>query len=106
MNARLKEVNAQRLTEVDYDLSISGHTHGGQVRLPLLGAVYVEGKGLFPQEEDSAGLHSDGQGRYNYISTGLGASGFPGFRFCNPAFCFRYYAQEEVSLFCKRRNSV
>lgn len=84
VNARLKEVNAQRLTEVDYDLSISGHTHGGQVRLTLLGAVYVEGKGLFPQEEDSAGLHSDGQGRYNYISTGLGASGFPGFRFCNP----------------------
>jgi len=84
VNARLKEVNAQRLTEVDYDLSISGHTHGGQFRLPLLGAIYIKGKGVFPQEKDSSGLHSDGQGRYNYISTGLGASGFLRFRFCNP----------------------
>lgn len=83
VNARLEYINKQKLTEVDYDLSISGHTHGGQVRLPLLGAVYIEGKGFFPQEKDSEGLHSDGQGRFNYISKGLGSSGFPGFRFCN-----------------------
>ena len=76
VNARLAEVNKSRLHEVDYDLSISGHTHGGEICLPLLGAVYVEGKGVFPQEEDTAGLHSDGQGRYNYISPGLGAEGF------------------------------
>ena len=72
----MAEVNKSRLHEVDYDLSISGHTHGGEICLPLLGAVYVEGKGVFPQEEDTAGLHSDGQGRYNYISPGLGAEGF------------------------------
>ncbi len=84
VNARLKEVNIQRLIEVDYDLSISGHTHGGQIRLPLLGAVYIKGQGIFPQEENASGLHSDGQGRYNYISTGLGASGFLKFRFYNP----------------------
>ena len=84
VNERLKQANAQRLTEVDYDLSISGHTHGGQLRLPLLGAIYIKGKGVFPQESDSSGLHSDGQGRFNYISTGLGASGFFNFRFCNP----------------------
>lgn len=84
VNERLAEVNKSRLHEVDYDLSISGHTHGGGIRLPLLGAVYVEGKGVFPQEEDTMGLHSDGQGRFNYISPGLGADGFPGFRFYNP----------------------
>ena len=84
VNARLAEVNKSRLHEVDYDLSVSGHTHGGEIRLPLLGAVYVEGKGVFPQEEDTKGLHSDGQGRFNYISPGLGADGFPGFRFYNP----------------------
>lgn len=83
VNERLANINKQNLNEVDYDLSISGHTHGGQIRLPLLGAVYIEGKGFFPQEKDSDGLHSDGQGRFNYISKGLGASGFPGFRFCN-----------------------
>lgn len=84
VNERLKQVNTQRLLEVDYDLSVSGHTHGGQLRLPLLGAIYIKGKGVFPQNEDTSGLHSDGQGRLNYISTGLGASGFLKFRFCNP----------------------
>lgn len=84
VNKRLSEINKNRLIEVDYDLSISGHTHAGGIRLPLLGAVYIPGKGIFPQESDTSGLHSDGQGRYNYISPGLGASGFPGFRFYNP----------------------
>ncbi len=83
VNDRLDYINKQNLNEVDYDLSISGHTHAGGIRLPILGAVYMEGKGLFPQEKYTNGLHSDGQGRYNYISAGLGASDFPGFRFCN-----------------------
>lgn len=83
VNARLSSINAQKLLEVDYDLSISGHTHAGQFRLPLLGAIYIEGEGLFPQESHSSGLHSDGQGRFNYISAGLGASGSFSFRFCN-----------------------
>lgn len=84
VNARLAEVNKSRLHEVDYDLSISGHTHAGGIRLPFLGALFVEGKGVLPQDEDTSGLHSDGQGRYNYISPGLGSDGFPGFRFYNP----------------------
>lgn len=84
VNARLEEVNKSRLHEVDYDLSISGHTHGGGICIPFLGALYVEGKGVLPQDEHTAGLHSDGQGRFNYISPGLGSDGFPWFRFCNP----------------------
>lgn len=84
VNARLAEVNKSRLHEVDYDLSISGHTHAGGIRLPFLGALFVEGKGVLPQDEDTSGLHSDGQGRFNYISPGLGSAGFPGFRFYNP----------------------
>lgn len=84
VNARLAEVNKSRLREVDYDLSISGHTHAGQIRLPILGAVYVEGQGVFPQESKTSGLFSDGQGRFNYISPGLGADGSLGFRFYNP----------------------
>ncbi len=96
VNARLKEMNAQKLTEVDYDLSISGHTHAGQFRLPLLGAVYIKGKGIFPQESSSSGLHSDGQGRLNYITPGLGASGPLPFRFCNPP------AVSLITLKCKK----
>ena len=29
------------------DLIISGHTHGGQIRLPFIGAIIVPGQGLF-----------------------------------------------------------
>ncbi len=31
------------------DLILSGHTHGGQVRLPIIGAIVVPGQGFFPK---------------------------------------------------------
>jgi predicted MPP superfamily phosphohydrolase len=37
-------------TEYGFDLVLSGHTHGGQVRLPpLLNGLYSPGQGLFPK---------------------------------------------------------
>ncbi|MBQ3068413.1 MAG: metallophosphoesterase [Clostridia bacterium] len=51
------------------DLVLSGHTHGGQIRLPLIGALYAPEQGLFPTydvgqfEKDGATL---------IVSQGLG----------------------------------
>lgn len=62
-------------------LTFSGHTHGGQFRIPLLHiALYAPGQGLFP--EYTAGLYEE-RGSYMIVSRGLGNSSFP-FRIHNP----------------------
>ncbi|MGL5694147.1 MAG: metallophosphoesterase [Peptostreptococcaceae bacterium] len=72
-------------TTIDWDMSISGHTHGGQVRLPFIGAVASPNSGLFPGEMNIKGVHYHG-GRVQYVNSGLGASGpkFLRFRVFNP----------------------
>ena len=75
----LKDVNKRMITEIDYDLCISGHTLGGQYRLPVFGALFSSDEGWFPQEKSVKGLSVDDAGRYNYINGGLGVES--GFRF-------------------------
>jgi predicted MPP superfamily phosphohydrolase len=53
------------------DLMLSGHTHGGQVKLPFLGAPYVPSYHLYGE-----GLIRDG-GRQLYVSRGIGSLLFP-----------------------------
>ena len=78
VNKRLESVNILSLKEVDFDLAISGHTLGGTVRLPVLGAVYTKEGGLFPEERYVYGMQELDGGRKSIISSGLGRDGvFP-----------------------------
>ncbi|WP_138158817.1 metallophosphoesterase [Peptoniphilus catoniae] len=54
-----------------YDLVLSGHKHGGQVRLPYFGQIIDHGPRLFPKF--SKGLYSYNNADF-YISSGLGQS--------------------------------
>lgn len=56
------------------DLILSGHAHGGQFRLPLVGGVIAPDQGLFPQYD--AGIYSEGSTNM-VVSRGLGNSIIP-----------------------------
>jgi predicted MPP superfamily phosphohydrolase len=53
------------------DLILSGHTHGGQIRLPLLGAIHTQGTHLTRRQ--AAGWFVRGWSRM-FVSRGLGES--------------------------------
>ena len=55
-------------------LIFSGHVHGGQIRLPLLGGVYGPHQGFFPEYD--GGLYRKG-GSAMIVSRGIGNSIFP-----------------------------
>ena len=63
----------------DMDLVLTGHAHGGQFRLPLIGGMIAPNQGLFPKYDD--GLYSEGNTNM-IVSRGLGNSIIP-FRFNN-----------------------
>ena len=65
---------AELYAEYGADAVLSGHAHGGQVRLPLLGGLYAPGQGLLPEYD--AGVYELG-GTSLVVSRGLGSSVFP-----------------------------
>lgn len=58
-----------------FDLTLSGHAHGGQVRLPVLGGLLAPGQGILPEYD--SGLFEHETGGMMYVSRGLGNSVFP-----------------------------
>ena len=57
-----------------YDLVLSGHAHGGQFRLPVIGGLYAPGQGILPEYD--SGVYTDGRTDM-VVSRGIGNSGFP-----------------------------
>lgn len=70
---------------IDWDVSINGHTHGGQIHLLFIGPVVAPNYGLFPGKINVTGVHEK-NGHTQYVGSGLGASGpkILQFRFLNP----------------------
>lgn len=60
--------------EYGVELTLTGHAHGGQFRLPLIGGLYAPHQGVFPKYE--SGLFEDGDARM-IVSRGIGNSSFP-----------------------------
>ncbi|NLM46490.1 MAG: hypothetical protein GX200_06800 [Firmicutes bacterium] len=64
-------------------LTLTAHTHGGQIKLPLLGAVTTASGRLFPKSHVEGLIRE--QNGWLYISRGIGQTGFPPVRFLSRA---------------------
>jgi hypothetical protein len=71
---------------IKMDLILSGDTHGGQIRLPLVGAIFVPGQPLFPKY--SKGLYQLNNSSLLYIDSGLGYTLTP----------IRFFNRSQISL--------
>lgn len=67
------EIGDLSYEQYDFDVMLSGHAHGGQWRLPIIGGLYGPGQGMFPKY--CSGEH--GERPKLIISRGLGNSRFP-----------------------------
>lgn len=63
------------------DLILSGHAHGGQIRLPIIGGLFAPGQGFFPRY--TSGLYRLKNNVSLIVNRGLGDSVFP-WRINNP----------------------
>ena len=61
-------------TDFDIDLILSGHAHGGQFRLPLIGGLVAPNQGLLPEYD--SGLYKSGNSNM-IVSRGIGNSIIP-----------------------------
>ncbi|MBQ9036802.1 MAG: metallophosphoesterase [Erysipelotrichaceae bacterium] len=60
--------------DTDFDLVLTGHAHGGQFILPLIGGLYAPNQGILPKYY--AGIHEQNN-TSEIISRGIGGLQFP-----------------------------
>jgi len=80
-----------RAVEEEIDVVLVGHTHGGQVRLPIVGAVYIPGQDLFPEYD--RGVFTK-EATTMIINAGLGES----------AVSVRFMCRPEIALITLRQR--
>lgn len=61
-------------SKYDLDLVFTGHAHGGQVRLPIIGGMFAPGQGVHPKY--TKGVYKEGMTQM-VLSRGIGNSKFP-----------------------------
>ena len=66
--------DAEAFLQSDADLTLTGHTHGGQFRFPLIGGLYAPDQGILPEYDGGAFY---GNGHMLIVNRGAGNSGFP-----------------------------
>ena len=89
------------------DLMLSGHTHGGQVRFPFIGALRTQNplsrlvdQGYFDRARMRRALGGDpGGDMATYISRGVGSANVPKFRSLTP----RFLCPPEIALLTLRK---
>lgn len=101
----LTQAELEMIKDLDYDLILAGHYHGGQIRLPFVGAIYIpspvagfKNLGIFPPQNVVRGISYYGN-TPQYVSAGLGASGH--IRILQ----FRLFNTPEINLITLRNSS-
>ena len=61
-------------SKYDFDLVFTGHAHGGQIRLPLIGGIIAPGQGFLPKY--TSGIYKENSA-HMILSRGIGNSKFP-----------------------------